>query len=100
MRHVPLIEYTAEEVYQNCYAADDGEDRCWPDALFCRLGAGAGFFREDFEGIAHSSGSTPTNVAVVSEVVARGSLSQWKDIVADLRRIPVSSSSSSQRFAS
>lgn len=54
---------------------------------------------------AHSSGSTPTNVADV--VVDRGSLSQWKDIIADFRRVPLlllssslsSSSSSSHRFS-
>jgi hypothetical protein len=44
MCYVPLIEYTAKEVYQDGYSADDGEYRCWSDSLLRWLRLGASVF--------------------------------------------------------
>jgi len=49
MRYIPLVEYAAEEVDEDGDDADDGEDCCGADALFCGLRADASVFGEDFE---------------------------------------------------
>jgi len=49
MRYIPLVEDAAEEIDQDGYDADDGEDGAGADALFCGLGADAGVFGEDFK---------------------------------------------------
>jgi hypothetical protein len=49
MSNISLIEYTAEEVYQDCNSSDYGKDRSRTDGLLCRLSSNTGCLGEDFE---------------------------------------------------
>lgn len=49
MCDIALVEYTSEEVDENCDYADDSEDCAWSDGLFCWLSCYAGCSGEDFE---------------------------------------------------
>ncbi len=42
MRHISLIEYTAEEVYYDGNRSDNSKDRSGADGLLGRLGSDAG----------------------------------------------------------